>query len=40
MDFAFTEDQLSIKDSVGKLCARLRVRRPLARSIQYHDCSS
>src|SRR5258707_6347842 len=22
MDFAFTEDQLSIKDSVGKLCAR------------------
>src|SRR3954451_6081490 len=22
MDFAFTEDQLAIKDSVGKLCAR------------------
>jgi acyl-CoA dehydrogenase len=22
MDFAFTEQQLSIKDSVGKLCAR------------------
>ena len=21
MDFAFTEDQLAIKDSVGKLCA-------------------
>ncbi len=24
MDFAFTEDQLAIKDSVAKLCAELR----------------
>ena len=25
MDFAFTEDQLAIKDSVGKLCAGFQV---------------